>query len=136
MTNREFEAFLRAKADEISNLAADRLLDEVVDRVMGEEEDGQLRKEVLGDGGMSDGAMEVEKGGRVREPTTVSEAIKVQVRTSPRLQRSKDEHILAKAEERVVRKNLEFNEGNPCYTTLFPVNKDLALDCLQNIGTT
>jgi hypothetical protein len=36
----------------------------------------------------------------------------MQVRASPRL-RSKDEHVLAKAEERVARKNLEFNEGNP-----------------------
>jgi hypothetical protein len=40
---------------------------------------------------------------------------------------------LAKAEERVARKNLEFNEGNPCSTSLFSLNKDLALDCLQNI---
>jgi purine-nucleoside phosphorylase len=106
----------------------------VVDIVMGEEEDGQLQKEVLGDGGMSGGDMEVEMGDRVREAAAVSKAIKVQVRTSPRLQRSKDEHILAKAEERVAKKNLEFNEGNPCSTSLFSVNKDLALDCLQNIG--
>jgi hypothetical protein len=41
---------------------------------------------------------------------------------------------LAKAEERVARKNLEFNEGNPCSTSLLSVNKDLALDCLQQIG--
>jgi predicted nucleic acid-binding Zn finger protein len=41
---------------------------------------------------------------------------------------------LAKAEERVTRNNLEFNEGNPCSTFLFSVNKDLALDCLHNIG--
>jgi hypothetical protein len=40
---------------------------------------------------------------------------------------------LAKAEERVARKNLEFNEGNPCSPSLLSVNKDLALDCLQQI---
>jgi hypothetical protein len=41
---------------------------------------------------------------------------------------------LAKAEERVAMKNLEFSEGNPCSTSLLSVNKDLALDCLQKIG--
>jgi hypothetical protein len=39
MSTKEFEAFLRAKADEIADLASDRVLDEVVGRVMGEEED-------------------------------------------------------------------------------------------------
>jgi hypothetical protein len=39
-----------------------------------------------------------------------------------------------KVEDRVARKNLEFNDGNPCFTSLFSVNKDLALDCLQHIG--
>jgi hypothetical protein len=78
--------------------------------------------------------MEVEVGDQIREAAAVFEATKVQVRASPRLQRPKDEHVLAKAEERVARKNLEFNEGNPCSTSLFSVNKDLALDCLHNIG--
>jgi hypothetical protein len=127
MSKKEFEVFLRAKADEIVNRAANRVLDEVVNKVMGEEDVWQLQKEVLGDGGN----MEVEVGDRVREAATVSKATKVQVRASPRLQRSKDEHVLAKAEERVARKNLEFNEGNLCSTSLFSVNKDLALDCLQ-----
>jgi hypothetical protein len=36
----------------------------------------------------------------------------MQVRASPRLQGSKDEHILTKAEGRVARKNLEFKEGD------------------------
>jgi hypothetical protein len=62
------------------------------------------------------------------------EANKLQVRASPKLQQSRDEHILAKAEERVARKNLEFKEGNPCPTSLLSVNKDLALNCLQQIG--
>jgi hypothetical protein len=57
MSKKEFEAFLRAKADEIADLATDRVLDVVVGRVMGEEEDGQFQKEVLGDGGMSGGDM-------------------------------------------------------------------------------
>jgi hypothetical protein len=83
---------------------------------------------------MSGGDMEVEVGDRVRKAASSSEAIKVQVRASQRLQRSKDEHILAKAEERVARKNLEFSEGNPCSTSLLSINKDLALVCLQQIG--
>jgi hypothetical protein len=69
----------------------------------------------------------------LKEAATIPEASKQQVRASPRLQRSKDEHILAKAEERIATKNLEFNEGNPCSTSLCSVNKDLALECLQNI---
>jgi hypothetical protein len=135
MSKKEFEAFLREKSDGITNLAADRVLDEVVNRVMSEEEeDGQFQKEVLGDGVMLGGDMEVEVGDRVREAASVSEAIKVQVRASPRLQRSKDEHILVKAEERVARKNIEFSAGNPWSTYLLSVNKYLALDCLQQIG--
>jgi hypothetical protein len=125
MSKKEFEAFPRAKADEIADRATDRVLDEVVGRVMGEEEDG--------DGVMSGGDMEVKMGDRVKEVVTVSEAL-VQIKSSPSLQRSKDEHVLAKAEERVARENLEFNEGNPCSTSLLSVNKDLALDCLQQIG--
>jgi hypothetical protein len=74
---KEFEAILRAKADEISNMAADRVLDEVVHTVMGEEEDEQVQKEVLGDDGMSGGDMEVEMGDRVREAATVCKAVKV-----------------------------------------------------------
>jgi hypothetical protein len=75
----------------------------------------------------------MEIGERVKDAAAVSEA-KMQVRASPRLQRSRDEHILAKAEGRIARKNLEFNEGIPCPTSLISVNKDLALNCLQQIG--
>jgi hypothetical protein len=41
---------------------------------------------------------------------------------------------LAKAKERAARKNLEFNEDNPCYPSLFSVRNDLALQCLQKLG--
>jgi hypothetical protein len=41
---------------------------------------------------------------------------------------------LNKAEERVSRKNLEFNECTTCSTSLISVNKDLALSYLQQIG--
>jgi hypothetical protein len=46
------------------------------------------------------------------EAAAVLDAGKWQIRASPRLRRSQDEHILTKAEERVARKNLEFNEGD------------------------
>jgi hypothetical protein len=75
MSTKEFEAFLRAKADEIADLASDRVLDEVVGRVMGEEEDRQFQKEVLGDGGMSGGDMEVQMGDQVKAVVAVSEAL-------------------------------------------------------------
>jgi hypothetical protein len=134
MSKVEFEAFLRAKANEILNKAAEGVLDELVDKVLGEEDNGQQDKEGQEDGELSGGGTKVEMGDRVLEAASVTEASKMQVRASPRLQRSRDEHILAKAEERVARKNLEFNEGNPCHTSLLSVNRDLALNCLQQIG--
>ena len=39
MTEEEFEVFLTKKAEEILNIAADRVVDEVVDRVMEEKEE-------------------------------------------------------------------------------------------------
>jgi hypothetical protein len=56
------------------------------------------------------------------------------VRASARLQQAMDKHVLAKAEERVARKNLEFHEGNPCSSPFISVGKDIALICLQQIG--
>jgi hypothetical protein len=87
MSKKEFEAFLRAKVEEILNKAANGVFEELVDIVMGEEEDGQQEKEVLGDGGLSGGDKEVEMGDRVREAVPVFEANKVQIKASPRLQR-------------------------------------------------
>jgi hypothetical protein len=83
---------------------------------------------------VSSGGKEVEMGDRIMEAATVAEANKLQVRASLRLQRSRDEYVLAKAEERVARKNLRFNEGNPYPTSLLSVNRDLAMNCLQQIG--
>jgi hypothetical protein len=41
---------------------------------------------------------------------------------------------LAKTEERVHRKNFEFHEGNPHPTSLLYINKDIAINYLQQIG--
>jgi hypothetical protein len=60
---------------------------------------------------------------RLMEAAAVLVASKQQVRASPRLQRSKDEHILAKAEERAARKNLEFIGGNLCSNSLLSIIK-------------
>jgi hypothetical protein len=133
MSKEEFEAFLRAKANEIMNKASDGVFEEVANKVMGEEDEWQQQQAVLEEGELSGGDKEMGIGERVQEAAAVSEA-KMQVRASPRLQRSRDEHILAKAEGRIARRNLEFNEGIPCPTSLISVNKDLALSCLQQIG--
>jgi hypothetical protein len=133
MSKEEFEAFLRAKANEIVNKVADGVFEEVANKVLGEEDEGQQQQVVLEEGELSGGDKEMEIGDRVKDAAAVSEA-KMQVRASPRLQRSRDEHILTKAEGRIARKNLEFNEGIPCPTSLNSVNKDLALNCLQRIG--
>ncbi|CAL5042358.1 unnamed protein product [Urochloa decumbens] len=134
MSGEEFEAFLRTKAKEILNRAANGVLEELADKVMGEEDDWQQEKEGLEDGVLSGGDKEVEMVDRVKEATACPEGDKVQVRASPRLQRSRDEHTLAKAEERVARKNLEFSKGNSSSHSLFSVNKDPALVFLQQIG--
>jgi hypothetical protein len=112
MTKEEFEAFLRAKAGEILNQAADRVFEEVADRVLGEDDEKQQKKEMEGGGKAAGGDKEMELEVRIREAAMVSDASKMQVRASPRLQGSKDEHILTKAEGRVARKNLEFKEGD------------------------
>jgi hypothetical protein len=92
MTKSEFEEFLRNKAEEILGVAADRVMDEIVDKVMegkeGEEKQGEPTEGKLG------------KKGKLMEMAAIPEASKGQVRSSPRLQRSKDENALAKAEER------------------------------------
>jgi hypothetical protein len=67
---------------------------------------------------------------RIREVAAVPEACKGQTRASPRLQRSRDEHILVKAKERAA-KNLEFKDGISPSPPLFSVSSDLALHCLQ-----
>jgi hypothetical protein len=64
----------------------------------------------------------------------VPEATKAQIRASLRLQRSKDEHTLAKAEGRVARRNLELSKGISSSAPLFTVNRDLAMNCLQQLG--
>jgi hypothetical protein len=79
-----------------------------------------------------------EKEGEVQNElqlaATVPDASKLQVSACPRLQRSRDEHGLAKAEEPVAKKNLRSRGGNPQSNSLLSVNKDMAIDCLQQIG--
>jgi hypothetical protein len=136
MSKVEFEAFLRAKAGEILNMAADEVIGEVADKVMEEkDEDQQGQEEVgIGAGTLSGVDKIVEMTDRVKEAANVPEANKGQIRASPRLQRSRDEHVLAKAKERAVRKNLEFDGGNPSSPSLFFVSSDLALHYLQQLG--
>jgi hypothetical protein len=113
MTKDEFEAFLRAKARDILNRAAYEVMEEVVDKVLGEEDEGHQEEEVQGAGVLHGGDKELMLNDRVMEAAVVPDAGKGQIRASPRLRRSNDEHILTKDEERVARKNLEFNEGIP-----------------------
>jgi hypothetical protein len=131
MSKAEFEVFLVEKAGEIMNKATDNILDELVDSVMGEEEGEQ---EGIADGVLSEMGKEGEVHNKILLAAAVPNASKVQVRASPRLQRSRDEHVLAKAEERVAKKNLEFSGGNSHSNSLITVSRDIAMDCLQQIG--
>jgi hypothetical protein len=55
-------------------------------------------------------------------------------RASPRLQKSRDEHVLTKAQERAAKRNLELDGGNSHPNSSFAVSRDLTLECLQQIG--
>jgi hypothetical protein len=131
MSREEFESFLREKAGEIMNKAADKLFDELADKVAGEKEEDGL--EAAGNEGMSKMKKEGERQKEIQRAAAVPEAKIVQVRVSPRLQKS-GEHVLAKAQERAAKRNLEFDGGNSHYISPFTVNRDIALDCLQQIG--
>jgi hypothetical protein len=131
MSNVEFEAFLKEKAGEILNKAAENIFDDLVDKVTGEEEGEQ---ENIVNGVLSEMGKEGDEQNELQLGAEVPDASKMQVRASPRLQRSRDEHVLAKAEERVAKKNLEFSGGNSHSNSLITVNRDIAMNCLQQIG--
>jgi hypothetical protein len=132
MSEGEFEVFLRQKAGEILDKAAENVLDELVDKVMEEEEEGQQEAQVAGEMSRRENEEGLEK--KLEEAAAVQGANKQQVRASPRLQRSKDEHVLAKAQGRAARKNLEFHGDNPRPISLLSVNRDKTLEYMQEIG--
>jgi hypothetical protein len=135
MSEEEFEVFLRKKVEEIVNKAADNLFDEIVDEVMGEKEEGQQGQQgALVDGGKSKGDIEDSLDGRQKKAAAIKEACNSQVRSSPRLQGSRDEHTLAKAEERAARRNLEFRGGTPISTPLLPDNCSNILNVFKGLG--
>jgi hypothetical protein len=90
--------------------------------------------EKLAEGEMDGEGTEAVTEERLLMAAAVPKAAKAQIRASLRLQRSKDEHTLAKAEERVARRNLELSEGISSSAPLFFVNRDLAMNCLQQLG--
>jgi hypothetical protein len=101
--------------------------------VLGEEEEGQKEQELEKSNKGAGGNVEMDLGVGIREAAAVSDATKMQIRASPRLQGAKDEHVLAKIEGRVARKNLEFKEGNnPSHSSLLSVPRDLAIEGLSN----
>jgi hypothetical protein len=134
MSREEFEAFLKAKADEILNKAAKTVIEDLADKVMGEADEAVQEVDRSAEGEMDGVGTEVVREERLLVAAGVPEATKAQIRASPRLQRSKDEHTLAKAEGRVARRNLELSEGISSSAPLFTVNRDLAMTCLQQLG--
>jgi signal recognition particle GTPase len=134
MSREEFEAFLKAKAGEILDKAAETVIEDLADKVMGEADVAVQEVEKLVEGEMVGEGAEVAREERLLVAAAVPEATRAQIRASPRLQRSKDEHTLAKAKERVSRRNLELSEGTSSPAPLFSVNRDLAITCLQQLG--
>jgi hypothetical protein len=136
MSKEEFEAFLRAKAKEISNMAVDEVIEEVADKVMEEKDEDLQGQVVVGDEmgvlpGFDKGR---EVANKILEGAAVLEACKGRTKASPRLQRSRDEHVLVEAKERAAKKNLEFKDGMSSSHPLFSVSRDLASHCLKQLG--
>jgi hypothetical protein len=131
MSGEEFEDFLKAKADEILDKAAKMVIEDLADKLMGEADEAVQEVVRSAEGEMDGVGTEAEREERLLVAAGVPEATKAQIRASPRLQRSKDEHTLAKAEGRVARRNLELSEGISSSAPLFSVNRDLAMTCLQ-----
>jgi hypothetical protein len=134
LSREEFEAFLKAKAGEILDKAAKTVIEDLADKVMGETDEAIQEVEKLVEGEMVGEGTEVVREERLLVAAAVPEATKAQIRAIPRLQRSKDEHTLAKAEERVARRNLDLSEGISSPAPLFSINRDLAMTCLQQLG--
>jgi hypothetical protein len=86
MSNVEFEAFLKEKAGEILNKAAENIFDDLVHKVMGEEE-GEQENNV--NGVLSEMGKEGHGQNELQLAAAVPDASKMQVRASPRLQRSR-----------------------------------------------
>jgi hypothetical protein len=132
MSKEEFETFLREKAGEILGKAADKLFDELADKVVNEKGEEELEAAESGLLGEEGGDREVQK--EILKAAAVPEASKMQVRASPRLQKSRDEHVLTKAQELAAKRNLEFGGGNSQSNSSCTVNRDIAVELLQNIG--
>jgi len=149
MNEEEFRMFLKEKAEEIMDLAADRVLEEIADKVMGEEvfptavSGGFSGFGEEGEGGATADGMHLtenhaensmESNKRMERAAMIPEATMPHVRSSPRLSKSKDEHTLIRAEERAAKKNLELPGGmprtEPCSSLLF----DVASSNLQQLG--
>jgi hypothetical protein len=132
MSKEEFETFLRVKAKEISNMAVDEVIGEVADKVMEEKDEDLQGQVVVGDesGVLPGSDKDREVADKILEVASVPGACQGQTRASPRLQRSRDEHVLVKAKERAAKKNLEFKDGMSSSHHFFPVSSDLASHCL------
>lgn len=136
MNREEFCRFLEVKANEIVDVVVSKKLDEIVDKVMGEEvEDMEMDGEGVGDSEQAKDEDREKKDGKLKELRDVAaipEATVSPTRCSSRLVNSVDEHTLAKAERRAAERNLERNEGisNPLFSpssmdTPFNFNLDM-----------
>jgi hypothetical protein len=76
MSRDEFEAFLKARADEILDKAAKAVIEELADKVMGEADEEVQEVESLEEGELVGKGKEVEMEGRLLEAEGVPEATK------------------------------------------------------------
>ncbi|CAO2148657.1 unnamed protein product [Urochloa humidicola] len=129
MSKEEFNLFIRKKAEEVLDISVDKVLGEIADKVMEETEDvqssdrrasetesqkeGRFNMEVSG--GLQVDSLQDDLSGNeslLKKKAAIPEMMISPTRSSPRLQNSKSEHTLARAEGRAAKRNLEHLKGN------------------------
>lgn len=106
MSEEEFMAFLRKKAEAILDTTVERVLDVLSRKVMAEKSEDSLEAEA-----MDLGINQTFDSVKAKAAAAIPEAINAVVRSSPRLTGSTDEHAMDKAQRRASEKALENLEG-------------------------
>jgi Neuraminidase (sialidase) len=156
MNKQEFEGFLREQALEILGSAAEKIIGEVADLVVAENEERgfsegveeveqalqqvevmQTENLTSEEGAAVDGRVKIAIGSTSKEvqiAAAIKEALMVSTRSSPRLGDSSEEHTLARAERRAAAKNLELVEGNLLNNSLNSLSMSSASSILSSVG--
>jgi hypothetical protein len=141
MSAEEFRKFLEEQAKEILDIAVDRTLDKVAEKVMENKEGdhSMFDTEDEEEGAASSIKIMKEKGEEgkkkeAREKAFIKELKLTPTRSSPRLANSGDEHTMDKVEKRAAQRNLESMDGNVLNNPLFSPSNAHVLFSVKQLG--